>query len=67
MSDRVQCSAAPVYRDRYMATDRQYHVTDPDGQMFAFCSGACLLTYAVHGSLPADIKAVRSDQEGEAA
>jgi hypothetical protein len=57
MTARVKCSAAPVYRDRHLATDRQYQVTDPDGRQFVFCSGCCLLTYAVHGALPADVEA----------
>jgi hypothetical protein len=38
-----------------MATDRQWLVTDPDGAQFVFCSGCCLLTYAVHGALLADL------------
>jgi hypothetical protein len=46
---RVECSAAPRWRDRHMATDRQYHVTDPAGRQFVFCSACCLLSYAVYG------------------
>ena len=52
---RVQCSSAGFHRDRHMATDRQYHLTDPDGGQFVFCSGCCLLSYAVH-ALPAAIR-----------
>jgi hypothetical protein len=37
---RVRCSAADLYRDHHMATDRQYHLTTPDGQEYTFCS-AC--------------------------
>jgi hypothetical protein len=36
--------------------DRQYHLTDPDGRQYVFCSGACLLSYACHGTLSADLK-----------
>jgi hypothetical protein len=65
---RVQCSAAGLFRDRHMATDRQYHLTDPDGQLFVFCSACCLLEYAVWG-LPADAQPCHSltPSEGEAA
>jgi hypothetical protein len=54
-STRVKCAAAGLYRDRHMATDRQYQVTDPDGQLFVFCSVCCLLEYAIYG-LPADLE-----------
>jgi hypothetical protein len=56
---RVQCSAAGFYRDRHMAIERQYHVTDPGGQQFVFCSACCLLYYACYG-LPADIEPAHS-------
>ena len=49
-----------------MATDRQYHLTDPDGRQFVFCSACCLLTYAVYG-LPADLEAERGGTPREAA
>jgi hypothetical protein len=49
-----------------MATRRQYHLTDPDGRQFTFCSAACLLSFAVFG-LPADIEAARSAASSEAA
>jgi hypothetical protein len=68
---RVQCSAAPVWRDRHLAAaDRQYHVTDPDGRQFVFCSGCCLLSYACYGALPADVEAAAASSgrsEGEVA
>ena len=51
-AQRTICSAAPRWRDRHMAIDHQYHVTDPDGRQFTFCSACCLLSYAVWG-LPA--------------
>ena len=57
---RVQCSATPRWRDRHMATDRQYHLTDPEGRQFTFCSACCLLMFAVYG-LPADVEAERSE------
>ena len=63
----VKCSAAPVWRDRHMATDRQYHVTDPDGRQYVFCSGCCLLSYACHGALPADIETTQLPAATEAA
>jgi hypothetical protein len=47
-----------------MATDRQYHVTDPDGEQFVFCSACCLLYFSCYG-LPAAVEA--AGQEGEAA
>ena len=62
---RVRCSAAGFYRDRHMATDRQYHVTDRDGQIFVFCSACCLLYYAVYG-LPADLTAAAGNNGGTA-
>lgn len=64
---RLQCSAAPVYLDQHMATDRKWHVTDPDGRQFAFCSGGCLLTYAVHGALPADLQHTSQQSETQEA
>jgi hypothetical protein len=63
---RVQCSAAGLYRDRHMATDRQYHVTDPDGQHFVFCSTCCLLYYACYGQQIGSESAAR-EPENEAA
>jgi hypothetical protein len=68
MTARVKCSAAGLFRDRHMATDRQYQVTDPGGQQFVFCSACCLLYYAVYG-LPADLEAGQggTDSESEVA
>ena len=63
---RVQCSAAPRWRDCHMATDRQYHLTDPEGRQFVFCSACCLLDFAVYG-LPADLEARHSETPSEAA
>ena len=62
----VQCSAAPRWRDRHMATDRQYHLTTPEGQHHTFCSACCLLDFAVF-SLPADFEAGQADASSEAA
>jgi hypothetical protein len=61
---RVQCSAAGLYRDHHMATDRQYHVTDPDGRQYTFCSACYLLYFACYG-LSADLEPCDSvDSEG---
>jgi hypothetical protein len=60
---RVQCSAAPRWRDRHQAADRQYHLTTPEGRQYVFCSACCLLMYAVYG-LPADLEA-RDDYDLE--
>ena len=49
-----------------MATDRQYHLIDPDGRQFVFCSACCLLSYAVYG-FPADLEACRTVTPPEAA
>jgi hypothetical protein len=48
-SARIQCSAAGRFRDRHMVTDRQYHVTGPNGELYTFCSACCLLYFACHG------------------
>ena len=34
---RVQCSAAPRWRDWHQATDLHYHVADLDGRQYTFC------------------------------
>lgn len=63
---RVQCSAAPIHRDRHQCTGSWWIVTSPDGQRYELCSGACLVSFAVIGALPADIE-VRQRAEGEVA
>lgn len=64
---RVGCSARLLYRDRHLCVERWYEVTTPDGTQYAFCSGACLLSFAVHGALPADLEASRQQTGNEAA
>jgi hypothetical protein len=32
-----------------MVTDRQYHVTGPNGELYTLCSACCLLYFACHG------------------
>jgi hypothetical protein len=59
---RVQCSAAGLFRDRHMATDRQYDLTTPDRQIYTFCSACCLLYFACFG-LPGDSEAVAETTE----
>ena len=54
---RTGCSARLPYRDRHLCVDRWFTVTTPDGETYELCNGACLLSYAVHGALPADIAA----------
>jgi hypothetical protein len=63
---RVQCSTAGFFRDRHVATTRQYEVIDPEGQRFVFCSACCLLYYACYG-LPADTQSSVGTVGGEAA
>jgi hypothetical protein len=50
---RVGCAARLLYRDRHLCVDSWWIVTAPDGQTYELCSGACLLTFAVYGALPA--------------
>jgi hypothetical protein len=50
---RVRCAAADLWGDRHMAVGRWYQVTDPEGRVFDFCSGACFVEYATLGALPA--------------
>jgi hypothetical protein len=64
---RQQCSAAPFHQDRHMATGLQWLVTDPEGRQFVFCSGCCLLTYAVRGALPADVASNTGSTSGDTA
>jgi len=64
-SPRTGCAARLVYRDRHLCVDRWWTVTSPDGDQFDLCSGACLVSFAVYGALPADLEATRP--EGEAA
>jgi hypothetical protein len=66
-ASRMECSAAPVHRDRHMTMDRQWHVTDPDGALYVFCSGCCLLTFAVRGALPQDVQNTVETSAREAA
>jgi hypothetical protein len=45
-------------------------VTTPEGTVYELCSGACLLSFAVHGALPADVEAAGDSNgrnNGEAA
>lgn len=65
---REQCSAATIYRDRHLAMpDHRYIVTAPDGRQYALCSGACLVSFAVLGALPADLEPRHSAPDSEAA
>jgi hypothetical protein len=63
---RVQCSAAPRWRDRHQATDLHYHVTDPEGRQYTFCSACCLLFFACC-RLPADLEPRQTATPSEAA
>lgn len=47
--NRPVCSAAPLHHDQHHCRSRWYFVTDPDGNLFDFCSAACLLHFAVYG------------------
>jgi hypothetical protein len=62
---RTGCAARLLYRDHHLCTGTWWTVASPDGDTYDLCSGACLLSFAVHGALPADIEA--ADQAGEAA
>jgi hypothetical protein len=41
-------------RDRLLCVGSWWTVTTPEGVTYELCSGACLLTFAVYGALPAD-------------
>jgi hypothetical protein len=51
---RVGCAARALYRDRHLAVGSWYTLTTPDGTVYEFCSGCCLLSFAIFGALPAD-------------
>lgn len=53
---RARCAAAPIFRDRHMAVDSWYSVTDPAGRTYDFCSACCLLEYATLGALPSETR-----------
>jgi hypothetical protein len=59
---RTGCAARLLYRDRHLCADRWYSVTRPDGETYDLCSGACLVSFAVYGALPADPE-LRADTE----
>jgi hypothetical protein len=64
---RVKCSAAGLYRDKHQCVGTWWTVTSPKGETYELCSGACLVTFATLGALPADIEAGHSGTDSEAA
>jgi len=52
---RVGCAARLLYRDRHQWVTSWLTVTSPEGTTYELCSGACLVSFAVLGALPADI------------
>ena len=56
-ASRTGCAARLPYRDRHLCIDTWWTVTSPDGGTYELCSGACLLSFAVYGALPADLEA----------
>jgi hypothetical protein len=69
-ASRTGCAARLLYRDRHLCVDTWWTVTSPDGETYELCSGACLLTFAVYGALPADLEprqGVTPAEEGTAA
>ena len=69
IAPRAGCAARLIYRDRHLCVDTWYSVTTPTGGTYDLCSGACLLSFAVHGALPADVEARHTETApgGEAA
>jgi hypothetical protein len=63
---RVQCSAAPRWRDWHQATDLHYDVTDPESRQYTFCSACCFLFFACH-RLTADFEPRQTATLSEAA
>jgi hypothetical protein len=59
---RVRCAAAGLFHDQHQATGTWWTVTSPTGELYDFCSGACLVEYACLGALPAD---VRGEPQGD--
>jgi hypothetical protein len=59
-TSRVGCAARSLYQDKHQCVERWYVVTDPAGQTFDLCSGACLVEYATLGALPATDVAAHS-------
>jgi hypothetical protein len=69
-SPRTGCAARAIFRDKHLAVGSWYTLTTPDGAAYEFCSGCCLLYFAVYGALPADLEQPRHSAplaEGEAA
>jgi hypothetical protein len=64
---RTGCAARLLYRDRHLCVDTWWTMTTPEGVTYALCSGACLLSFAVYGALPADVEAARSAPAGSEA
>jgi hypothetical protein len=65
---RTGGAARLLYRDRHLAVGSWYTLTTPDGTVYELCSGACLVSFAVHGALPANVEPKRgADGEGEVA
>ena len=61
---RVGCSGRLLYRDRHLCVGTWWTVTSPEGETYDLCSGACLLSFAVHGALPADLEAAAQNSGG---
>jgi hypothetical protein len=64
---RTGCSARLLYRDRHLCVESWYTVMTPTGVTYELCSGACLLSFAVYGALPADLEVRQSATSTEAA
>jgi hypothetical protein len=62
---RVGCAARILYRDRHQCVERWWTLTTPNGEEHALCSAACVLSWIVYESLPAEVE--ESRQAGEAA
>jgi len=61
---RTGCAARLLYRDRHLCVGTWWTVTSPAGETYELCSGACLVSFAVHGALPADLESShRADGE----
>jgi hypothetical protein len=55
-AQRTGCAARAIFRDRHLAVGSWYTLTTPDGTAYEFCSGCCLLYFAIYGALPADLE-----------
>jgi hypothetical protein len=64
---RVRCAARSLNPTRHFSMSQRWQIRTPNDDMLTICSAACALSWIVHEGLPADVGAIESTPESEAA